>query len=382
MNSSNNNETPAFKDEYVFPLLKYYHEEIKRTGGKPETISLENYHELVAYYHKCFNMPHRSQNLMSEMIKLSDDDIPVKNNHSKITLITSFFEVNDEKRRLEIKEAIQNNIDNIQINRVIIFAETHNVKQEELFGDFLLSDKVIIIETTNRLTFKMAVDYAFQETDKETIYLLSNSDCYFDSTVNLLRKIDFKNGNRVLSFSRKDKLKDGSIIDARMVGPICDQNSELVTYEYNTKSSDDICSNLLMPPYSSDAWAFTYKLGETSADINIQLGRTACEQIFLSRIYGDGYDVRNVGYGNHIRCIHVHASYLRWTENIKQQHNVSWTDQLPYTQDGKYINPETISDNDVIVGFNTAWHPNNFYVDDRKSGKFGKYVVRDLRELF
>lgn len=380
---STDNHPLAFKDEYVFPILKYCHEELTKNKGKLETLTKKSYNELVKYYHTHFNMSYRSQNLMSEMIKLSDADIPASNNYSKITLITSFYEVKDDERRLELIEAIQNNIDNEHITKVVIYVETKNVKIDELMKDFSLSDKVHMIETTDRLTFAMGIEYASQEADKETVYLLSNSDCYFDSTINLLRKIDFKNGNRVLSFSRKDKLKDGSIIDARVVAPIVDVKTDLVDYALANETDIDVRSNLLMPPYSSDAWAFTYKLGETNVDTDIQLGRLACEQIFLSRLCEGGYDVRNVGYGDHIRCIHIHSSYLRWTDNVKEQDNIHWNHQLPYTQDGNYINSNSgIANNEIIVGFNTAWHPNNFYHDDRTSGKFGKYVVRDLRELF
>ena len=96
-----------FRDEYVWPLLKHYGEEMEQNDGKLQTVSKKNYHELERYARSNFNMIELTKKVMKQMVKLSKHEIPATNKTEGITLITSFYDIQEPERRDEIVESIQ-----------------------------------------------------------------------------------------------------------------------------------------------------------------------------------------------------------------------------------------------------------------------------------
>lgn len=300
---------------------------------------------------------------LSQSVKLQNNEIPVHNKTNQIILMIDFYEIDNIDRRNEIISSIQNNINNEFINEVVIFTEVSEDKSLKLLSCFKLNSKIKIIPNRKRTTFRSALQYAESTQDDDTIFVLSNNDCYFDETINLLRKIDFKNGNRVLSMTRKD-LNNGIVENAR--NPFID----------STKLGN------LIGPESSDAWALKRVLNKTKANLDIEMGRNHCDQQFFGRLYEDGYEVRNVGFCNHIKCIHNHNSKFRdmnrWNTDTEFEYNNKnymmdfWEDDLK--ADRNYDN--------YVVNSWMNYHKNNYFIDDRLSGEYGDFVVRDIKELF
>ena len=189
-----------------------------------------------------------------------------------------------------------------------------------------------------------------------TIYLLCNNDCFFDDTLKILKYIDFRDGKRVVSMTRVDQLTDGNVS--------------------RPKRTDD--QQGYWGPESSDAWAFTHKLTETKADLSgIELGRIHCENIFLSRLYRNGHDIFNVGFCQHVKCIHIHNTQYRDQETRKCE-----TDDFEHHPPYFDYTSKTPDWSKFIKNSGMMWHPSNFYFDDQHSGEYGAHVVRDIVTLF
>ena len=129
---------------------------------------------------------------LKESIQLKLNEIPIKNYNETLTIMTSYYEVENESRRKEVEFAIKKNIENENINKVIIFTE--NLKKQY---DFLKHEKVKEIKIQTRFSFKIAMNYIKKEHNSKTVYTVCNSDCYFDESINLLRKIKFSHGKTI-----------------------------------------------------------------------------------------------------------------------------------------------------------------------------------------
>ena len=337
---------------------------------KPHLFTEETHREFTKYFVENLDYikgrcgkNYMIETALSQSIKLQDEEIPMLNKTNQITLLLDFYEVDNSARKHEIVSSIQNNINNKFIDNVVIFTEVSVDKISKLMSCFKLNSKVSIIPNCNRITFRSALEYADETKNDDSVFVLLNNDCYFDETINLLRKIDFKNGNRVLSMTRKD-LNNGVVENA--TNPFTDSTER----------------GNLIGPESSDAWAFKRTLNNTKAKLDIELGRNHCDQQFFGRIYEDGYEVRNVGFCNHIKCIHNHNSKYRdmnrWNTNLESEYNNKnymmdfWEDDFSASRN---------YDNYVVNSW-MNFHKNNYFIDDRLSGEYGKFVVRDIKELF
>lgn len=332
------------------------------------------------YLHGRRGKNYMTESAMSQSVKLDKKDIPTENKSDKIILMFDYYEIENKERRTEITTAIQNNINNDLFDELIMFVECSEEESKKLTSCFELTDKVKVIPNSKRTTYRSAIEYAKKINDEDAIFLLTNNDCYFDETVELLKKIDFDNGKRVLSMTRKDLLETGEIVNT--INPYADNPwLDGISGEFTKKI--DYENAFLMGPESSDAWAFKSNLAKTNANIDIELGRYHCEQQFLGRIYEDGYDVRNVGFCGHIKCIHIHQSFYRIAETYMADESDKEYYNFNYIMDfwSDATNPTRTYEN-YVVNSNMNFHKNNYFIDDRLSGQFGKYVVRDIRDLF
>ena len=150
-----------------------------------------------------------------------------------ITLLTNHWDHKSPERQKEIDHCINQNINNPYIDRVVILGQSSKPSrltigpkvQDELatyltkFGvDIRKSDKIIWEDIKcdneyNRPTFRTFFDVANKYCSSSSDYcIITNSDIYFDGTINLLR--DFSLGDSICIALSRYAIKDGS---ARLV---------------------------------------------------------------------------------------------------------------------------------------------------------------------
>ena len=227
----------------------------------------------------------------------------VSDKYKKIKLIIQYYDEDSLERRIEIIKSIQNNIDSNHFSEIVMFIETRkNRSYEELCSDFKNTNKVRFIETESRITFEMAFDISKKDNDTESVYLLTNNDCYFDDTVNLLKKVNYENGSVLVCMTRKDYTEIGDIDYAVEPG--------ITKPEYEFNSTDLIprpkCQRLSIA--SQDAWAFTSNF-KNDFDTKIEMGTFNCEHFLCANAFEKNIKLRNVV--SFINCIHLHLTQFR-----------------------------------------------------------------------
>ena len=105
-------------------------------------------------------------------------------NDDPIFLITQFFIQKEEKRREEIKVCLKRNINKFKkiflLNERIYSNEELGVEKEDMVN-------IEQINIDKRLTYKYFFDF-IKKLNIKGYYVLSNSDIFFDDTINNLRK--------------------------------------------------------------------------------------------------------------------------------------------------------------------------------------------------
>ena len=372
-------------DFFIWPLICIIKEQCEVDVKKiPFTHELREH----IFKYKCDNFEKDYESITnkanSEIISLTDDEIPNYTHTEEIVLILGYYDILDSVRKLEIDESIQNNINNKYISRIVMFVECETasmVLANKMTANFKNADKLEIIPTHTRLTYKNALDYADRDNKENAVYLLTNSDCYFDSSVDLLTKLNFKNGKRVVSMTRKDRFETGEVLNSvKLFNDGYDENGNMI-YKFGKPSLVNKKELGIMPPYSSDAWAFKSNIEFDSSLVDNELGRMSCEIFFQSRLHEQNIELFNIGFGGYIKCIHIHNSAIR-TNHQQNMQSLSQEYIAPYTNDGKNIDWDNLTRFNFITGCYMGWHKNNFMFDNRYDGNFGKYVVRDIKFLF
>jgi hypothetical protein len=105
----------------------------------------------------------------------------------KLYLLTALFEAKTEQRAIEFKECVLRNVDNENFTELIIFFKD----KEQLPNfweryDYLKHDKIKVLHTNGRKTFKMLFDYANQHLAGQPV-IIANGDIYFDQNSNIER---------------------------------------------------------------------------------------------------------------------------------------------------------------------------------------------------
>jgi len=106
-----------------------------------------------------------------------------QDNQDPIFLITQFFIPKDEERYKEIKECLKRNVQNPLIKKIYLMNEK-NYTQSELG---ISSDKIEQINQEKRMSYLDAIKLIRKEKEK-AYYVISNSDIFFDSSLNELTK--------------------------------------------------------------------------------------------------------------------------------------------------------------------------------------------------
>ena len=126
-----------------------------------------------------------------------------------IYLFTQYYEPKNLERKEEIDFCLQSNINNNLINKIFLFGE----KQYD-FSKFKNFDKkVIFINIEERLSFREVFNFAnkkYKEDNLNNIFILSNSDIHFDSSLKNL--LNYNLDNKFLCLSRIDKEENNKYI--------------------------------------------------------------------------------------------------------------------------------------------------------------------------
>lgn len=298
------------------------------------------------------------------------DAFKIENKHENIKLIIQYYDEKNQNRKNELIRSIKSNIYNKIINKIFLYVEysksTRSV--EDMISDFgdIDKNKLTIVPTTRRLTYLEAIVKAKQDKDDNCIYVLCNNDCYFDATLGLLKKIDFKDGNLIGCMTRKDLTRDGRVVDA--IEPGVSSDGYILERELAIKRSD--CK--LLDISSQDAWAFTNKI-KVNFDANIEIGTFNCEYMFTSQAYLSGKILRSIG--EYVKCIHIHNTNLRKEYALKNEKTLKTINNMYPSNE----NPRTLYNY-----INGCWRlrTNENYIDkDQELHEYTEFFVDDFRKI-
>ena len=292
------------------------------------------------------------------------------NHKEKLILIFQYYDEAVVERRGELLTAIHNNLANKHIDEVVIYLEVREGKRpaSQLKKDIKIpkGTRVNFLPVDKRMTYEMAIEYGRKHDDGNTIFLLCNNDCYFDDTVDLLKKVNFKDGNRLVCLTRKDLLPNGDIERAKNP-PVWRDD-----YVFDTVTDDQSYGELPYLDYdSADAWAFVPTMKKFKS--NYELGTFNCEANFTIQAFIRGIEPRNPC--EFIRCIHVHNTYFRRKYAVENETTVSESNKLYVTDD----NPRTLEN--FINGTFRIRSEHNYVDMDSETQEYSDYVVRNFMDI-
>lgn len=206
-------------------------------------------------------------------------------NRNKISLITAYYNEPSEFHKKEIDLSILKNIYNSWIDRVVLL--THNaIPPKEISSH----PKVTCLSYEERFNLKHATKIA-NETMQGELVIVTNSDIYFDHTLEVAHKVNFN--NLLLCLTRKD-LVDGNIIEGRDIN----LNGDIFK-TISVKNGIIYCAG-------ADAWMFKPPIAFQD---DIILGTNHCDHLIVFNARTAGLQVLNAY--RYINAIHIHKDIFR-----------------------------------------------------------------------
>jgi hypothetical protein len=196
-------------------------------------------------------------------------------------LITTFYIPNNVLRENEINKCLKKNSENPFIEKIYLL-------NDKIYNLPFHSKKIeqIIINNSNnyKLRFDDSINFINNnEYCKGKFCILSNSDIYFDKTLEYVNNSTIS--NNVFGLLRYDENSE---------------NSELCElYSKDGKHRDN----------SQDCWIFKSPLKVDVSLFNFEFGTLGCDNVFANIIYNSGIYISNPCYS--IKSIHVHSSNFR-----------------------------------------------------------------------
>jgi hypothetical protein len=213
-------------------------------------------------------------------------------------LITSFYIPNNELREKEINLCLQKNYENPLITKIYLlnneiyeFPKKLSLNENENENEKNNKIQQIIINSfpNYKLRFDDAINFINNcEECKNRYCILSNSDIYFDETLEKINNTTIT--NNVFALLRYDQNVDNS----------------LFLYSENNRPRIN----------SQDSWIFKSPLKIDINRIDFEFGVLGCDNAFANVIYTSGIYISNPCYD--IKTIHVHSS------NFRTYNNNSW----------------------------------------------------------
>lgn len=179
-----------------------------------------------------------------------------------INLFINYYKTENKARRKEIDNTLILNIENPLIDKIFLLIEN-----KEYF--YKKSPKIEYVYISKRPTYQVFFEIVNRYTKENNINIISNSDIYFDDSLN---KINISE-NECFALSRDDILKNG------------------------LKFGND----------SQDCWIFRDKIKKVKTDIC--LGVWGCDNAIANILNNLGYSISNPSLS--IKCFHNHKTQYK-----------------------------------------------------------------------
>lgn len=207
------------------------------------------------------------------------------NNDKKFNLLISWFNTNNFKRYNEFYTCLENNIQNDYIKKIFVFYEVSNIDEiKNIHNSNKI--KIIPIVTKNKrsISFNIMAKYA-NENLLNQYCIISNSDIYFDNTLERINELNFHKDDIFISLTRK-----------------------------NCHNYIDYKGNIWKPhSLSQDSWIFLTPLKLMNKEIN--LGWIQCDNIISNDYHELGYNVINPHYSINAWHLHENNNTLNLLDN-------------------------------------------------------------------
>lgn len=297
------------------------------------------------------------------------DESSIEDKFSKIKLIMQYYDEEELERKEEILKSIKNNINSNLFTEIIMYVEVNkNTKRnfEELKSDIGEYENVKYIEVDKRMTYKLVIETAKNDADKDSVYLFANNDCFFDNTVNLLKKVNYQDGKLLVCMTRKDLTETGEI-DYAVEPGVFKSDYEFESTEYIPRPK---CQRLSIA--SQDAWAFTSDFND-NFDLDIELGTWNCEHFFCANAHDSGIMIRNVV--SFVNCIHLHLTQFR--------RKYTFDNEITSTrQNNMWPNDENPRTNDVVINGTWRLRTSENYIDkNQRIHEYSEYYVNNFKNI-
>jgi len=294
--------------------------------------------------------------------------------------ITQYHDQKHSERDSEIINCINLNINNPLFDEVLLFTE--NLNYEDIKDKINILNKVTVVNIKERISYESVFNYIYSNfpQDHSRTYVLSNSDCYFDNSLENIKYIDFNKNNQplLLTLTRYEEL-DGSLNIGRNLFVEKWLETE---FNGNKKFNKEEYKKLpYLEPWSSDAWIFKInvldKLNGDFKKLSQKLGTNLCEILFVDELINHNVTCRNVGLAGYIKCIHEHKSLYRKKHDVLNDIK----DHIPGIIPDHSNKIFRTKDNSI----NDCWRlisKNNWLDAPQKEHKYSDFLCLDLNKLF
>ena len=182
----------------------------------------------------------------------------------KINLITQFYLDQKRERNLENLKCLKSNLENKYINKIYVFLES-NTKPD------ITHTKLKLVKLGRRPTFHDFFMFTNRLVNNIDIFIISNTDIYFDESISYSRR--FLSKQKIFALTRWDLLRDNSIV-------------------------------LYNKYLSQDTWIYKSKIEKNIG--NFFLGQAGCDNRLLYELKQTGLTIKNPCFS--IKSVHVHMS--------------------------------------------------------------------------
>jgi len=269
-------------DTYIFEKCITYVYKYPYFIWKSGTSSINKNHEISS---------NRLRNRMIHYMNTVDDINNDNDYNDKFILVTTYYKSHDKQRQKELDKTLYLNVNNKNISKIYLL----NDKIYELNENVKYSKKIEQIIINNNPKYKLKFNDAIQFINSKPsnhLYILANSDIYFDDSLQKIKKNNME--NKLYALLRYD---------------IDDNNNSNLLIE-----TDKNRDNYGKPNnHSQDTWIFKNPLNINLNNINFALGTYGCDNMFANAAYNSNILLENPSLD--IYTYHLHQSNVRTYSN-------------------------------------------------------------------
>jgi GR25 family glycosyltransferase involved in LPS biosynthesis len=261
---------------------------IDKTYGHQSDVYIFEYMKTYTYYLPYFVWESKAKStILSEHDEWNNNSRKLLDNYmnektNTYILVTTYYKTNNSLRQSEINDVLKLNNKNKNISKIYLL----NNQKYDITNIVGKSNKIEQIVINNEQNYKLKFKDAIQFINNKpfgNLYILANSDIYFDTT---LLKVKYSNmNNKVYALLRYD-------LDNK-------NTPHIFTYKDNNKGRND----------SQDTWIFKNPLKINLNNLDFSFGTLGCDNRFAYEIYNASYKIENPALD--IITYHKHESNVR-----------------------------------------------------------------------